>query len=81
MKLHPIQLRRTGESRYVVNIETSSPPGSHEFEFMVTGTDIRVVVSTPGFEAFMRNNVGPLRSLLAAILAFDDAQGVDLPDP
>ncbi len=79
MKLHPVQLRRAGESRYVVSIDTSSPQGRHEFEFIVTGADIRVVEPASEFVSFMGQNLGPIKSLLAAILAFDDSQGVDLP--
>ncbi|MEZ4449142.1 MAG: hypothetical protein R3B09_06655 [Nannocystaceae bacterium] len=80
MKLYPTELRRIGPSIYYVRIETESPDGAHEFVFTVTGNgpDIRVVESPPGYDEFLHYNPGPMKSLLAAVLAFDMAQGVEV---
>lgn len=81
MRLFPTELRRVGPSRYFVRIETEAPDEAREFVFTVRGSgdEIRVVESPADFTEFLHRSPGP-KSLLAAILAFDAAQGVEVSD-
>lgn len=75
MTLYPVQVTRVGVSRYLVRIEVDRSSKTHEFEFAVSGDDIRVVESPPAFEEWIGHNGGAVRNLLAAVLAFDRSQG------
>jgi hypothetical protein len=81
MKLYPKQIRHVGGSRYETSVVTSDPDGTFEFEFRVTGDNIRVVELPSEFIVFLRHNTGPAKNLLAAILALDMSQGFEVPTP
>jgi hypothetical protein len=61
-----------------MKLDATAPDGRYEFEFSVTGTDIRVVEAPAEFEILIRRNAGDVKPLLAAILAFDAAQQVEI---
>lgn len=79
MKIYPEQITCLGSSRYRVRFKIAEPDEVREFEFLVDGDDVRVVVWSSDFAAFLRQNVGVAQQLLAAILALDRAQGVEVP--
>jgi hypothetical protein len=78
MRIYPEQIIHLGDSRYRVKIVTTSPSGTHEFEFAVTGAGIRIVESPAEFDRFLDHSLGDARYLLEAILALDKVQGTDI---
>lgn len=78
MKLYPAELRRVGPSRYAVRIDVDG--SERTYEFSVVGETIRCVVAAPEFNALVHRNGGPVKQLFAAVLAFDLAQGAEIPD-
>ncbi|HTN83889.1 MAG TPA: hypothetical protein VL242_09395 [Sorangium sp.] len=78
MKMYPEWIVGVGSAKYRVRIRTVDPDGIHEFELMVEGEDIRVVVWSPDFATFVRGNAGAARYLMEAILALDRSQGADI---
>ncbi|XXT18986.1 hypothetical protein WME94_53060 [Sorangium sp. So ce429] len=79
MKMYPERIVRDGDAKYRARISTVDPDEIHEFEFVVEGDEVRVVVWSSDFAAFVRGNVGAARYLMEAILALDRSQGADIP--
>ena len=78
MSIFTAQIHRIGESQYVASIQIAVPDGSYEFEFVVTGYDIRAVVSTHEFTELLSTIRGQPSSSWPPILALDMSQGFDV---
>ncbi|WP_437926913.1 hypothetical protein WMF37_49105 [Sorangium sp. So ce291] len=78
MKMYPESVVGVGGAKYRARIRIDNPDEIYEFEFVVEGDDVRVVVWSSDFVTFVRGNVGAGRYLMEAILALDRSQGADI---
>jgi hypothetical protein len=73
------EIRQSESGVYDVGLAEAENEQPRRFRFQVEEGDIQVLTWTNEFAEYMNHNLGPVKRLLEAILAFHRAQKISIP--